>query len=80
MLDSIDKSASVVTLEHINGWKYGDNFFFVDITNADKSDEERSTSFYGEISPRISLSKVTGKDLSFGIVKDVLITTTAEFG
>ena len=79
-LDSEEVSASIITLEHVNGWKYGDNFFFVDITNPDRSGEELDTSFYGEISPRLSFGKMTGADLSFGIIKDVLITTTMEVG
>lgn len=73
-------SASVITLEHVNGWAYGDNFFFVDITNADRSDSKLGTGYYGELSPRLSFSKLSGKDLSAGIIKDVLITTTAEIG
>lgn len=75
-----DETRSVVTLEHVNGWDYGDNFFFVDITNADRSGELTSTGYYAEISPRLSLSAITGKDLSKGILKDFLITTTAELG
>lgn len=70
----------MITLEHVNGWKYGDNFFFIDITNPDRSDEETETSYYAEISPRLSLNKITGRDLGAGILKDVLITTTAEIG
>lgn len=79
-LDSEQESRSIVTLEHVNGWKYGDNFFFVDITNPDRNDSTTATSFYGEISPRLSFSKMTGNDLGVGIIKDVLITTTAEIG
>lgn len=79
-LDSKDISSSVITLEHVNGWKYGDNFYFVDITNGDRNDPDAATSFYGELSPRFSLSSLSGKSLSYGIVKDVLITTTAEIG
>lgn len=71
---------SIITLEHVNGWAYGDNFFFVDITSPDEDDSTAPTGFYGEISPRLSLSKVTGKDLAFGIVKDVLLTSTMEIG
>lgn len=79
-LDSRDETRSIITLEHVNGWKYGDNFFFVDITNPDRSDDETKTSFYGELSPRLSLGKISGRELSLGVVKDVLITTTAEIG
>lgn len=79
-LDSRDESSSIITLEHVNEWKYGDNFFFVDITNPDNTDDSAGTNYYGEISPRLSLGKITGADLSAGIIKDVLITTTAEIG
>ena len=79
-LDSFDVSASIITLEHVNGWKYGDNFYFVDITNPDKNDPITPTGYYGEISPRFSFGKMLGKELKFGIIKDVLITTTAEIG
>jgi nucleoside-specific outer membrane channel protein Tsx len=79
-LESRDTSSSVVTLEHVNGWAYGDNFFFVDITNADRNDPNKPTGYYGEISPRLSLSKLSASEWSAGIIKDVLITTTMEIG
>lgn len=78
-LDSVDDVRSVVTVEHVNGWKYGDNFMFFDITNADRTNET-STSYYGEISPRLSFGKMTGMNLNQGLLNDVLITTTAELG
>lgn len=79
-LDSFDVSASIITLEHVNGWKYGDNFFFIDITNPDRNDSTTPTGYYGEISPRFSFGKMLGKDLKMGMIKDVLITTTEEIG
>lgn len=75
-----DEKRSIITLEHVNGWKYGDNFFFVDINNPDRKGTLTSTGYYGEISPRLSLSSLTGKKLARGLIKDVLITTTAEIG
>ena len=75
-----DETRSIITLEHVNAWKYGDNFFFVDITNSDRVGDQTGTEFYGEISPRLSLSAISGKPLSAGIIKDVLITTTMEVG
>ena len=71
-----DNSMSIMTMEHANGWKYGDNFFFVDISNP----TSKGTSYYAEFSPRLSLGKISGKDLSFGIVKDVLLAGTLEMG
>lgn len=75
-----DETSSIITLEHVNEWKYGDNFFFVDITNPDRNDQSTSTSYYGEISPRLSLSKMTGMNLNVGLIKDVLISATTEIG
>lgn len=79
-LDSYDVSGAIITLEHVNGWKYGDNFFFVDMTNAERSGTDIDTGLYGEISPRLSFSKMSGADLSAGIIKDVLLTSTLEVG
>lgn len=65
---------TIGTFEHANGWTYGDFFMFVDYTWPDKGD----SAYYAELSPRFSLSKITGQDFSYGIIKDVLISTTVE--
>lgn len=75
-----DEKRSLITLEHANGWKYGDNFFFVDIVNPNRNGEATSTNLYAEIAPRLSVGKISGADLSFGIVSDVLVATTLETG
>lgn len=62
------------TFEHVNGWKYGDNFFYID--NVFGHDNEINA----EWSPRLSLSKMTGYDFSHGIVQDVLLSGTWEKG
>ncbi len=69
-------NTQVLTLEHVSGWKYGSNFFFVDATRPNRS----TTEFYGEFSPSLSFGKMTGKDFSLGIVKDVSLTGTWEVG
>lgn len=71
-----DEKKAVMTFEHANGWKYGDNFFFVDVSNPNA----KGTRYYAEFSPRLSLGRMTGKNLSLGIVKDVLIAGTWEMG
>ena len=72
-----------VTFEHASGWSFGDLFIFVDgikyNTEATNGAGDGHT-FYGEISPRLSLGKISGADLSFGPVKDVLLAATDEFG
>lgn len=63
---------TVVTFEHADGYKYGDNYLFFDYT-------ERTDSTYGEWRTRLSLTKITGKDLAFGPISDVLIAAQFEF-
>ncbi|SIS21052.1 Nucleoside-specific outer membrane channel protein Tsx [Aquipseudomonas alcaligenes] len=71
------------TFEHASGWSFGDLFVFVDgikyNTEATNGAGDGHT-FYGEISPRLSLGKISGADLSFGPIKDVLLAATYEFG
>lgn len=71
-----DEKKAIFTFEHANGWAYGDNFFFMDVSNA----TDKGTSYYAEFSPRLSLGKITGKKMSAGIVKDVLVAGTLEMG
>lgn len=69
-----ERQRTILTLEHANSWKYGDLFTFVDVTFPDGP----GTTYYGEFSPRFSLSKISGKDFSCGIIQDVLISTMVE--
>lgn len=71
-----DKEKTIFTFEHANGWAYGDNFFFLDVSNPNAE----GTAYYSEFAPRFSLGKMTGKDLSVGFVKDVMIALGWEFG
>ena len=63
---------TTLTFEHADSWKYGDNFFYIDYPINVSAD----TNF--EFSPRLSLNKITGADLSAGILKDILIAGTWE--
>ncbi len=70
-LEGVDQDMTILTLDHASAWKYGDNFFFFDISQPFDVD----TAIYGEWHPRLSFGKMTGNDLSFAFVKDVLIAT-----
>jgi nucleoside-specific outer membrane channel protein Tsx len=48
---------STYTFENSSSWKYGDSFFFTDISNS----ESKSTSSYTEWAPRLSSSKIFNK-------------------
>ncbi|WP_323846568.1 outer membrane protein OmpK [Microbulbifer magnicolonia] len=80
-LDTDDSSRTVATYEHASGHSWGDFFVFADyLTSSAGSDE-----LYTEVSPRLSLGKLglgklSGRELAFGPVKDVLLASTLEFG
>ena len=70
------------TFEHADGWKYGDNFVFLDYINYNgkKDSGVGNATTYGEISPRFSMGKIFGQKFELGPIKDVLLATTYEFG
>ena len=71
-----EEKRTILTYENALGWAYGDSFIFIDVTEP----TAEGTTYYSEWSPRFSFSKMTGKDLSFGIVKDLMLSTTLEMG
>jgi len=76
-----------VLFEHVSGWSFGDLYMFFEHTRFRNPTGDDHTSWYGEISPRLSLGKILGKDLSFSIFgqnivvwKDTLLAMTYERG
>lgn len=65
---------TTLTAEYAAKLKYADVFFFVD----QQWDGNNDDSTYFELAPRLSLGEVTGQNLAFGPVKDVLVATTWE--
>ena len=65
-----DAEHFIYTLQHVSGWKYGDNFFFVDTLDAQDS-EFQDFDTYGEWYTTLSLGKITGRKIGAGIVSDV---------
>lgn len=61
----------VTTLQHSSGYKYGDNFFFIDLINDDVDDGYQDTDYYGEWYSHFSFSKITGNSFKAGPLKDV---------
>lgn len=72
----IEENQQFFTIEHASGHDWGSTFFFTDRNQS----ESGATGTYGEFAPRVSLGYLTGSDLSFGIVKDVLIASNWERG
>ena len=72
---------STFTYEHVHDSRIGDLFIFFDaIQYHGAPDGADDSTWYGEISPRLSLGKTLAKDLSFSLFKDVLIAGTYERG
>lgn len=67
---------NTITLEHADGWKFGENFLFMDFTQRDDIGLE----VYGEWYPRLSLKKLLNKDLSLGVFKDLSIVSGINAG
>jgi len=61
----------ILTLQHASGWRYGDNFFFVDYLDDSGSDGFNDRDFYAEWYSHFSLGKISGRDLSLGPVRDI---------
>jgi nucleoside-specific outer membrane channel protein Tsx len=70
---------SILTLQHASGWKYGRNFFFVDMLKSDAKDN-RYGEVYGEFYTTLSTSKIAGYDWSKNFLKDIGITAGINYG
>ncbi len=68
--------ATTFTGEWANAWRYGENFAFVDV--ARPLTGEPGT--YAEWLPRLSLSSLSGREISAGPVRDVLLAGNIKSG
>ncbi len=71
-----DQTRQIITLEHANGWKYGSNFLFLDISEPFDDD----TDLYGEFYTFLSFEKIFGNDFGDGLIKDVSLTAGTNLG
>lgn len=72
-------SRSIITLSHADGWALGRNFFFMDTLFSEQG-EASQVNLYGEFYSYLSLSKMTGKNLSYGLFKDLNVTAGINAG
>lgn len=76
-----DGRMTTLTLESVVGWRYGDSFLFVDLTNGDFEDGPAGRNrMYAEWAPRLSLSKITGRRIGVGPVADLLVAGSLDRG
>ncbi len=65
-----DATHLIYTLQHASGWKYGDNFLFVDVMDA-RHPVFQDADIYGEWYSNFSLGKIAGNKPGGGIVTDI---------
>lgn len=61
----------VLTLQHASGWQFGEHFFFADFLDDDRHDGFNDADLYMEYYGALSLSKMSGRDFSVGVLKDI---------
>jgi hypothetical protein len=74
-----DITKNIISLSHVGGYKYGSNFFNADLLMSDNKDPSTvggSGAQEADVVYRntVDLSKVTGKQYTYGIVRDVGVT------
>ncbi|WLT31626.1 outer membrane protein OmpK [Geothrix sp. PMB-07] len=74
----------ILQLSHASGWAYGSNFFNVDMLMSDKNDpaangKTGANEVYVAYRGALSFGKLSGKDLSFGPVRDISVTAGFDF-
>lgn len=70
---------SVVTFENLTVHDWGGTFLFFDRSETHGTGND-GKDIYGELSPALKLSWLTGQDLSVGPLQDVSLAGTYEFG
>lgn len=74
---------TTLTIENFSVWEYGTVFFYYDITEPmgrDQGSKYYSNQFFGGIAPTLSLSKLTNRDLSYGLIRDISLRFEIENG
>jgi nucleoside-specific outer membrane channel protein Tsx len=69
----------IITFENSSRWSWGSSYFFLDILRSDGKDQH-ATAAYAEWYPSGSLSKIFGRRLSAGPLRDVSATLGLNVG
>lgn len=72
-------SRSIITLSHADGWALGHNFFFMD-TLISEQGETSQVNLYGEFYSYFSFSKMAGRNLAYGLFKDLNVALGVNAG
>jgi len=68
-----EHSTTIITFQHASGYKYGDNFFFVDFLDSGDPSGFNNKDWYGEWYTNFSYNKIYGKEFK-GAIRDVGLT------
>lgn len=74
-----ERTDTYVTFENVTAHDWGGTFLFVD-SNHGRGSADGDDDLYGEFSPALSLSWLSGVDLQRGPMKDISLAGTYEFG
>ena len=84
------KDKTTMTIENFAMWELGTVFFYYDITEPTTDDKDPnlhdyggepvSNQFFGGISTTVSFSKISGKQIGYGALKDVSLRLEIENG
>lgn len=77
--NDVNIGKTILTLQHASGYKYGRNFFFVDMVKSNSKDNNAGE-VYGEYYHTLSVAKVGGLDWSKNFLKDVGLTVGLNYG
>ncbi len=75
-----DSETHILTFQHASGWKYGDNYIFIDFLNDADDDDFNDGEFYGEVYFNFSLSKILNSKIGIGPIKDIGILAGINMG
>lgn len=62
---------TILTFQHASGWRFGDNFFFVDLIDDHVPDGFNDRDVYMEWYSNLSLGKILRRKIGHGILSDV---------
>lgn len=62
---------NILTLQHASGWGFGDVFLFIDSLHDNRRDGFNDNDLYGEMYVNFSASKLSGKQIGAGPIKDI---------
>lgn len=75
-----DSPTNILTFQHADGWKYGDNFIFVDFLHDADDDGFNDDDIYGEVYFNFSLSKILDAQTGVKLIKDIGILAGLNMG